>query len=73
MSCGRKLGKALVHSKTEPPICDRCDDLERQLAEAQRLLRAASGWMPESNVPPAWNEPILRWREDVARILKEEK
>ena len=47
--------------------------LERQLAEAQRLLRAASGWMPESNVPPAWNEPILKWREDVARILGEKK
>ncbi|KKM24904.1 hypothetical protein LCGC14_1600360 [marine sediment metagenome] len=47
-------------------------DLERQLAEAQRLLRAASGWMPESNVPPAWNEPILKWREAVDRIIKEE-
>ena len=39
MSCGKKLGRALVHSKTEPPICDRCDALERQLAEALEEAR----------------------------------
>ena len=49
MSCGKKLGLALVHSKKEPPICDRCDDLERQLADEKARIDCATrgGWLSD--------------------------
>ncbi len=66
---GKAIGE--MPNSLERRLLATVDALQTALEgdEALRLLELARRWLPVGNAPPDWQEPILKWREDVDRIL----